>query len=242
MLPLLIGGGDVPFVGPTGRRLSAHLHMNAHLVFSEGNLLDRRLGGRLKGRAFSGCRRVLPRLTGRPFVFLVGHRVAAAAGLSTDYFRWMKIGSVPAAVIPHPSGVNRWWNDVENRLEFRSFVGRAFAERAPHALNEGLVDLSRLLFLPEFSFTRIDLLHWIEFEGDLLRQIYFDRASRMKYREEERSIFSTIARHMRTLSAGRMQFYSLRLFRERLAVEEIRVACLRFGRTVRSTAVWYKWV
>lgn len=71
-----------------------------------------------------------------PFVYLLlcGHRVANAfhpymAAKYPGYFRRMLL-SVPgnaeawAWAIPHPSGVNRWWNDPANERRARRFMRR----------------------------------------------------------------------------------------------------------------------
>jgi hypothetical protein len=48
---------------------------------------------------------------------LLGRRVAAAFGLaSAPYLEWTEARGRTWVVMPHPSGVNRWWNDEENRL------------------------------------------------------------------------------------------------------------------------------
>lgn len=65
-------------------------------------------------------------------VLLAGTRVAAAFGLrGIEYFDWTNfaIGSrLPVAVVPHPSGVNRWWNEEENRLAAMRFLMRVVDE------------------------------------------------------------------------------------------------------------------
>lgn len=62
-------------------------------------------------------------------ILLLGHRVGAAFGCSRAYFmpqqvgRWMNVH-----VLPHPSGVNRWWNDRTNEFEAKWFM-RAIVEK-----------------------------------------------------------------------------------------------------------------
>jgi hypothetical protein len=54
-------------------------------------------------------------------VLVAGTRAAAALGLRPDYFAAQALGGRPAYVVPHPSGVNRWWNDPANRAAARRF-------------------------------------------------------------------------------------------------------------------------
>lgn len=62
-------------------------------------------------------------------ILLAGKRVAGAWGAKTGYFSWTSWqGWAPSprnyqvAVVPHPSGLNRWWNDEQNRTRAREFV------------------------------------------------------------------------------------------------------------------------
>lgn len=63
-------------------------------------------------------------LEGR-LVLLAGKRVARAFGLSKpDYFEPLPRAPAPGAVawvVPHPSGINRWWNEPRNRMLARHF-------------------------------------------------------------------------------------------------------------------------
>jgi hypothetical protein len=67
------------------------------------------------------------RFAGRSFVLLAGHRVAAAFGVREGYLREFVLQGVPAAVVPHPSGVNRWWNDPANVARASAFLRGVFA-------------------------------------------------------------------------------------------------------------------
>lgn len=76
-------------------------------------------------------------LDGRTVV-LVGKSVACAFRMSDpEYLRWTVDPPAPGAravVVPHPSGVNRWWNDPENRERAARFLGELFeAARARRA-------------------------------------------------------------------------------------------------------------
>ena len=46
---------------------------------------------------------------------VVAHACAAAFGWrGTDYFTWRRFGDFDAVVVPHPSGINHWYNDPGN--------------------------------------------------------------------------------------------------------------------------------
>lgn len=64
-----------------------------------------------------------PELARSSVVLLCGKRVAAAFGEERrGYFEpFARCGRV-WAVVPHPSGVNMWWNEPENREEWRRFL------------------------------------------------------------------------------------------------------------------------
>lgn len=73
-------------------------------------------------------------------VVLLGQRVAEAFGiLHGDLFRWTRTdllaqgnaGFVTAAVVPHPSGLNRWWNDLGNQVAARRFLRELMDGRRP---------------------------------------------------------------------------------------------------------------
>ena len=78
---------------------------------------------------------LVPRLSGRR-VLLLGSNVAGAFGFfDRPALRWQtfyhfdgethrRVG--PTALLPHPSGVNLWWNDPENRGRAARFM-RALA-------------------------------------------------------------------------------------------------------------------
>jgi len=73
--------------------------------------LGLRFGGQLKHRT---C------------VILVGRKVARAFGVleSRDWFEWFSL-DLPAqrfAVMPHPSGLNHWWNKPAHVEQARKFV------------------------------------------------------------------------------------------------------------------------
>lgn len=55
---------------------------------------------------------------------LCGKRVAAAFGVQPIYFLRQQVGTAEVYVIPHPSGVNRWYNSLSNRRRAARFLRR----------------------------------------------------------------------------------------------------------------------
>lgn len=71
-----------------------------------------------------------PKLKGRDVVFL-GNAVARTFNLGDlDLLRWCSLEyrgtgiKFHGVVFPHPSGINRWWNDDRNLLRARVFAQR----------------------------------------------------------------------------------------------------------------------
>lgn len=132
--PLLIGQapsaeteGRPAFDGRSGRFLASLLGLPLPELFRR--LEATNLIGRFPGKAVRpGKGDLFPTeeakeaaakldVTGRE-VLLAGKKVAAAFGLKkVGWFEPTKLGKGErsAKVIPHPSGVNRWWNDEKNR-------------------------------------------------------------------------------------------------------------------------------
>ena len=114
-------------------------------TFDRDNLLHHLPKRSGKGRSFplSSAKRQVERmfverwgLTHR--VVMLGRRVATAFDWSLEgkwyskvphceleYLKWYRIAHryriIWSAVVPHPSGVNRWWNDANNRRRARKF-------------------------------------------------------------------------------------------------------------------------
>jgi uracil-DNA glycosylase len=126
------------FEGPCERRLAALLGVDVRDLRERVrmvNLLDEFPGDagrhRGKGDAFP-LDRAREAARRKPLVgmtILAGRNVATAYGIRNAlYFRWITVGwskdtaPVLVVVIPHPSGVNRWWNRRKNRLQARSFL------------------------------------------------------------------------------------------------------------------------
>jgi uracil-DNA glycosylase len=133
--PLIIGeapsrtaGAARALDGRSGERLARLLGVGLDQLlerFETANLLERWPGpaGR-KGAAFPArmAREAAERVRLRGSVLLAGRRVAAAFRLSAPYFEWATLRGARVAVIPHPSGVNRWWNDPANRERAAAFL------------------------------------------------------------------------------------------------------------------------
>ena len=66
-------------------------------------------------------------------VIFVGKAVARACDLEElEYLRWRKTRLAPQlliAILPHPSGINRWYNKAENRLAASLFLISELADR-----------------------------------------------------------------------------------------------------------------
>lgn len=110
------------------------------------NLLKRWPGYKGRGSAFpmeTARRRAdaIKRMPGRGTVLLAGRRVARAFGFEhlldgdLGYFEPFlrpDLGCRPVCyiIVPHPSGVNRWWNHPVNREKARLFF-ELLGQRAP---------------------------------------------------------------------------------------------------------------
>lgn len=126
--------GDRAFDGRSGDRLARYMGLSDRRDLLEHfellNLLRRYPGpAGDKGDAFPAgrARRAARRLSGRlraRTVLLAGKRVGAAFGVGAEYLEWgTHEQGFAFVVIPHPSGVNRWWNDPDNRESFTKWAG-----------------------------------------------------------------------------------------------------------------------
>lgn len=111
----------------SGKRLAKVIGMSQPVMrraFTLRNLLDEFPG-------FSGKGAVFPVKIARAAVgdfqceedriLLLGKRLAAAFRLNVNYFEWVERDGKQYVVVPHPSGVNRWYNSPENRRAAREF-------------------------------------------------------------------------------------------------------------------------
>jgi uracil-DNA glycosylase len=130
--PLFVGEASdgPPLAGRSGRRLAAlsglpNVESLLSLVRAE-NVFPRRPRGSKKGDAFPKLEarraaRLIDFAGAFPVVFL-GKRVASAFDVRAGYLEMVDFWGRPAFVFPHPSGVNRWWNDPANEERARAFM------------------------------------------------------------------------------------------------------------------------
>ena len=132
--------------GPVGKKLAALFGatLDEYVERTERhNLLGKWPGRAGKGDCFPMSRAkqaagVLCEALGGRDVIFVGKNVAAAFGIrKATYLSWALFcdeasgASFEAAVVPHPSGINRWWNDPKNRRAARAFMRRAWRSQNP---------------------------------------------------------------------------------------------------------------
>lgn len=146
MKPLIVGEApskneitERPIEGRIGRRLAAccDMSLDAFLAhFDRVNLLHVRQDTREKGFEFDGAAANHAAIQMRAdnafvkdrIVLLLGRRVAMAFGCPQGYFERWFIDEAEAYVLPHPSGVNRWWNMAANEERMQTFM-KAIVER-----------------------------------------------------------------------------------------------------------------
>jgi hypothetical protein len=139
MKPLIIGEApskngkpERPIEGRIGQRLADHAGLSYadFLVhFDRVNLLHERQEVAGKGFVFdraaaiNAAQALVKQLTAGRLVLLLGRRVAGAFGCTKDYFdaHHLENGAI-LYVVPHPSGINRWWNDPWNSKTMRAFM------------------------------------------------------------------------------------------------------------------------
>src|SRR5258708_4171208 len=139
MKPLIVGeapgkGGDAskPVEGRVGARLAACAGLTFEeflTTFDRVNLLQEQPQDNGNGTDFNikaagrRARELELSLEQLPLVMLLGKRVAAAFRMTrVEYFQAAFIGTVPTFVVPHPSGINRWYNDLDNELQMIRFM------------------------------------------------------------------------------------------------------------------------
>lgn len=62
------------------------------------------------------------------YVVFLGRKVAASYVHSAAFLEWQRCPPISVAICPHPSGMNRWWNDEQNRREARRFFNRLWTD------------------------------------------------------------------------------------------------------------------
>lgn len=149
--------GRPPFSGRSGRRLAELAGIAPeHLFwyFDVANLVGYWPGKNGHGDAFP--RKVARELAARTViahdrVVFVGRNVATAFRCEKPfpgYCRWFDFLSgervIKAAVIPHPSGVNRWYNDGGNEASVQDFLRTLVQVKVePHGRGDGQEEMFR---------------------------------------------------------------------------------------------------
>ncbi len=143
MKPLIIGEAPSknettprPIEGRIGRRLArlAGLSLPEFLAhFDRVNLLDVRQDTAEHGFTFDrlaaidAAYRLQQTFAHNQIILLLGHRVADAFGIvKRIYFIEQRFTVMRGEIriLPHPSGINRWWNDPRHMLEAETFMRR----------------------------------------------------------------------------------------------------------------------
>ncbi len=135
MKPLIIGEapsrtGDPKKVidGALGAKLAAFCGMNMQTFraeFARANVTDAWPGQAGKGSMFDAepSARLRRRLLKGRLVIMLGKRVARAFDMDPDYFIEQRtISGAGVYVVPHPSGINRFYNSAENRSRMACFM------------------------------------------------------------------------------------------------------------------------
>lgn len=140
-----------PISGRCGKKLADLIGVSVEeflVGFERHNLLDRWPGKAGKGDAFpidKARRKAVDFLLRGVFldrrVVLLGENVASTFGLDPAKLRplrWQGVYTAPGlAFCPHPSGVNRWWNEPGNVEAARRFWRRAWRETLAPAAAPG---------------------------------------------------------------------------------------------------------
>ena len=123
-----------PISGRTGRKLAMLMDLTFEEfldTFDRANLLSRYPGKDGKGDAFNphaaerNARLLLSenQIDRYRHILVLGKNVAKAFGYRTDeYMKWQTFSRPFTAILPHPSGINRWWNDKRNHEAAKQFL------------------------------------------------------------------------------------------------------------------------
>ena len=131
------GNPDTPVSGRIGERLAEFMgitYMEYDMLFERVNLLPIREEYTGSGKEWDADRakaraiELSAAFESGQVVLLLGKRASTAFGLSDEYFLRHKVNGADVYVIPHPSGLNRWYNDESNKLMAQEFL-RAIIER-----------------------------------------------------------------------------------------------------------------
>lgn len=135
------GDPSAPLLGGrVGRKLAALLGMSNVEYgrrFARINVLDSWPGRSGKGDRFPlrEARVVavakLSTISGKRVLF-VGFATASAFNFKHPPLRWEQFNGGKAAILPHPSGINRWYNNRKNVKKAVRFL-RAMLDRSAHS-------------------------------------------------------------------------------------------------------------
>jgi len=149
--PNKTGDPGVPLEGRAGKKIAElfRISFEEYLVRTHRTNIFPRFQGKVgKGDRFpvDKAKKLVERLIvpkDVALVLLVGKNVASAFGIrDADYFDRRFLWSsgndarvIEARIVPHPSGINRWWNDDKNRRT----ASRRFKSIASSVWNRRLV-------------------------------------------------------------------------------------------------------
>lgn len=126
--PGLSGDSEATLEGSVGKRLASYagLTWREYLDLTERrNLFPEYVHPWPREEARDRAELIFPSLIGRR-TLLLGQRVATAFAFHWPVLNWVSIGPVTVAIVPHPSGLNRWWNDPINATMARQFLRQTF--------------------------------------------------------------------------------------------------------------------
>ena len=142
MRPILVGTDPNRVIGgepfdpdrPSGKRLADLCGMSPATFrqsFDRINLYSQRVASNKIGDQAAG-RNLASLLRGRR-VLALGQRVLAAIGTPEELMSWEFCeDSFIGATMPHPSGMNRWWNDADNVAAAKAFLMKKVARPCVH--------------------------------------------------------------------------------------------------------------
>ena len=131
--PSRTGDPNTPLLGRLGNKITSICGLTEseyRRQFDRRNVLPKWPGRNGKGDAFplnearKRARRMLPDITSRRVIF-IGKNSARAFGFKANFLTWQTFANNRAAILPHPSGINRWWNDPKNRRRAGRFMKSA---------------------------------------------------------------------------------------------------------------------
>lgn len=97
-------------------------------LFDRINILDCWPGKSGKGDVFpkaEAARQAMRiKIHERDCVVMLGQGVARSFGIKAEFLRWTFLGSTRVLILPHPSGINRWYNDPQNTRKARKIMHR----------------------------------------------------------------------------------------------------------------------